>query len=409
MYGEHRKPPRKAWTYQIVLMPDHPKPLELGKSSLLQIHVAHSMQMKQETVKANDIETRLKEPKFSFKPLAEIHAKSNPTSTEIPPYPPELNSADDLLAISSDPGDQVPPLEFTATDVKNRKHDPSNLSEQQATGPGPLVTGIKLFFHRLRASVVQEVLFPRIEGSIKRKDRRLRNNFPDWTSSALLATQKSRGLIDVDATEGEFPRQTSFVGFGVCQPRDFSSRPTMPPHRPGRLTGRHLNNCKLAKTLDGFPGIFENDVLKVAGIANQLTSNSVAHGCRRFRYDSTNGVEHFLKKFATPPETAVSKLTSGREHQISDVCKKDYMQDLYRKIDGAVLISQLEKDLDCTITFQTHSILQRFMLRFDQLQLDCNDHLYIFDGAHVVSSYKGNVTLICIQIGIPKAGCNIAA
>lgn len=64
------------------------------------------------------------------------------------------------------------------------------------------------------------------------------------------------------------------------------------------------------------------------------------------------------------------------------------MQDLYRKIDGAVLISQLEKDLDCTITFQTHSILQRFMLRFDQLQLDCNDHLYIYDGAHAVSSYK---------------------
>ncbi|KOX68149.1 hypothetical protein WN51_08038 [Melipona quadrifasciata] len=64
------------------------------------------------------------------------------------------------------------------------------------------------------------------------------------------------------------------------------------------------------------------------------------------------------------------------------------MRDLYRKIDGAVLISQLEKDLDCTITFQTHSILQRFMLRFDQLQLDCNDHLYIYDGAHAVSSYK---------------------
>lgn len=74
--------------------------------------------------------------------------------------------------------------------------------------------------------------------------------------------------------------------------------------------------------------------------------------------------------------------------QISDVCKKNYMRDLYRKIDGAVLMSQLEKDLDCTITFQTHSILQRFMLRFDQLQLDCNDHLYIYDGAHAVSSYK---------------------
>lgn len=28
------------------------------------------------------------------------------------------------------------------------------------------------------------------------------------------------------------------------------------------------------------------------------------------------------------------------------------------------------------------------MLRFDQLQLDCNDHLYIYDGAHAVGSYK---------------------
>lgn len=122
--------------------------------------------------------------------------------------------------------------------------------------------------------------------------------------------------------------------------------------------------------------------------------------------------------------------------QISDVCKKNYMRDLYRKIDGAVLMSQLEKDLDCTITFQTHSILQRFMLRFDQLQLDCNDHLYIYDGAHAVSSYKvspsvpfqsgilwatgysdfivdpswRNVIPICIQIGMPKLDvCNIGA
>ncbi|CAL7945677.1 unnamed protein product [Xylocopa violacea] len=83
---------------------------------------------------------------------------------------------------------------------------------------------------------------------------------------------------------------------------------------------------------------------------------------------------------------------SNDNYQISDVCKKNYMRDLYRKIDGAVLISQLEKDLDCTITFQTHSILQRFMLRFDQLQLDCNDHLYIYDGAHAVSSYKADLS-----------------
>ncbi|XP_029659615.1 uncharacterized protein LOC115233379 isoform X2 [Formica exsecta] len=79
-------------------------------------------------------------------------------------------------------------------------------------------------------------------------------------------------------------------------------------------------------------------------------------------------------------------------YQMSDVCKKYFLRDLYRKIDGAVLTSQNERDLDCAITFQTHSILQRFMLRFDQLQLDCNDHLYIYDGAHAVGSYKADLS-----------------
>ena len=38
---------------------------------------------------------------------------------------------------------------------------------------------------------------------------------------------------------------------------------------------------------------------------------------------------------------------------------------------------------------QTETILQRFMLRFEQLQLDCNDHLYIYDGAHAIGNgYK---------------------
>ncbi|XP_047366180.1 uncharacterized protein LOC124955601 isoform X2 [Vespa velutina] len=82
----------------------------------------------------------------------------------------------------------------------------------------------------------------------------------------------------------------------------------------------------------------------------------------------------------------------SRENQISDICKRNFMQDLYRKIDGAVLTSKHERDLDCAITFQTHSILQRFMLRFDQLQLDCNDHLYIYDGAHAVGSYKADLS-----------------
>nr|CAD7439113.1 unnamed protein product [Timema bartmani] len=73
---------------------------------------------------------------------------------------------------------------------------------------------------------------------------------------------------------------------------------------------------------------------------------------------------------------------------MQDLCKNHFLQQLYRKIDGAVLQSQNERNLDCVITFQTHSILQRFMLRFDLLQLDCNDHLFIYDGAHAVGNYK---------------------
>ena len=50
--------------------------------------------------------------------------------------------------------------------------------------------------------------------------------------------------------------------------------------------------------------------------------------------------------------------------------------------------SESEADLDCVLTFQTDSILQRFMLRFESLALDCNDHLYIYDGAHAFGHYK---------------------
>ena len=68
--------------------------------------------------------------------------------------------------------------------------------------------------------------------------------------------------------------------------------------------------------------------------------------------------------------------------QIGQLCEKAHNNFLstYRKIDGAEIISKNERNLDCTLTFQTHSILQRFMLRFEVLKLDCNDHLYIYDG-----------------------------
>ena len=106
---------------------------------------------------------------------------------------------------------------------------------------------------------------------------------------------------------------------------------------------------------------------------------------------------------------------------MASLCKTHFLQQLYRKIDGAVVRSQNEPNLDCVITFQvqlfiffsfyyeililvfryinrfeqTETILQRFMLRFEQLQLDCNDHLYIYDGAHAIGN--GYKVLLCIE------------
>lgn len=73
---------------------------------------------------------------------------------------------------------------------------------------------------------------------------------------------------------------------------------------------------------------------------------------------------------------------------MDSLCKDHFLQRQYRKLDGGVLWSRNERNLDCTVTFQTHSILQRFMLHFDLLQLDCNDHLYVYDGAHATAPPK---------------------
>lgn len=87
-----------------------------------------------------------------------------------------------------------------------------------------------------------------------------------------------------------------------------------------------------------------------------------------------------------------NKLPSETDH-IGELCERsNNFLATYRKIDGAELISKNERNLDCTLTFQTHSILQRFMLRFEVLNLDCNDHLYIFDGAHAASTHKADIS-----------------
>lgn len=83
---------------------------------------------------------------------------------------------------------------------------------------------------------------------------------------------------------------------------------------------------------------------------------------------------------------------------MESICKNHFLQLLYRKIDGATLLSRNERNLNCVVTFQTHSILQRFMLRFDMLQLDCNDHLYVYDGAHAVGTYKVSLPVAWFQM-----------
>ncbi|XP_031625352.1 uncharacterized protein LOC116342025 [Contarinia nasturtii] len=82
----------------------------------------------------------------------------------------------------------------------------------------------------------------------------------------------------------------------------------------------------------------------------------------------------------------------NKDYHIETLCKNHFSQMMYKKIDGAVVMSKNERNLNCVVTFQTHSILQRFMLRFDMLQLDCNDHLFIYDGANAVGQQKYNVS-----------------
>ena len=53
-----------------------------------------------------------------------------------------------------------------------------------------------------------------------------------------------------------------------------------------------------------------------------------------------------------------------------------------------MLDSRDERDEDCVITFQTESVIQKFLLKFERLQMDCNDHLYIYDAAHVAGHWR---------------------
>ncbi|XP_032510648.1 uncharacterized protein LOC116765311 isoform X1 [Danaus plexippus] len=89
---------------------------------------------------------------------------------------------------------------------------------------------------------------------------------------------------------------------------------------------------------------------------------------------------------------AIGNAEKSKFYYMDSLCKDHFLQRQYRKLDGGVLWSRNERNLDCTVTFQTHSILQRFMLHFDLLQLDCNDHLYVYDGAHATAPPKADLS-----------------
>ena len=72
----------------------------------------------------------------------------------------------------------------------------------------------------------------------------------------------------------------------------------------------------------------------------------------------------------------------------SEAREGTFMSNIPRTVDGVVLDSRDERDEDCVITFQTESILEKFLLKFERLQMDCNDHLYIYDGAHVAGAWR---------------------
>ncbi|XP_065573491.1 uncharacterized protein LOC136035554 isoform X2 [Artemia franciscana] len=83
---------------------------------------------------------------------------------------------------------------------------------------------------------------------------------------------------------------------------------------------------------------------------------------------------------------------TNQNYYISQLCKDPYLSTMYRKIDGAVVISRAERDINCVATFQTETVLQKFTLQFQHLQLDCNDRLLIYDGGHAIGTPKAELS-----------------
>ncbi|OXA64030.1 Complement component C9 [Folsomia candida] len=79
--------------------------------------------------------------------------------------------------------------------------------------------------------------------------------------------------------------------------------------------------------------------------------------------------------------------TGGTEiFELATLCKGHYPTQMHRKIDGAVIQSLNDKNLDCVITFSAEYVSQRFLIRFTEFNMEC--------GAHLIADYLlGKLTL----------------
>ncbi|ODM99621.1 hypothetical protein Ocin01_07068 [Orchesella cincta] len=73
-------------------------------------------------------------------------------------------------------------------------------------------------------------------------------------------------------------------------------------------------------------------------------------------------------------------------HELSNLCKGQFPTQMHRKVDGAVIKSRNDKNLDCTVTFSTEYVSQRFHIRFEEFSMACGDHLYIYDSANAIGN-----------------------
>ncbi|CAG0879016.1 unnamed protein product [Darwinula stevensoni] len=109
----------------------------------------------------------------------------------------------------------------------------------------------------------------------------------------------------------------------------------------------------------------------------------------RFRFRFTR---LFTLSFYAGVRTTRGRLLLGRSFNIGTLCGRTQGEQLFQRLQGALIYSHNEPNLTCTITFQTDSALQHFLLRFEKLELDCHDHLQIFDRANAVGKPKKDLS-----------------